>query len=133
MFFSGGRDIPMPDGVSITNCDESQDYCEVSRSETNHVFFNFTAPTDIKQLNGQCHVSMGKIWLNVPIGKYGDVCSNLVVGSCPLKQGSKASYSISSKIPKAAPVGRKAKVRVRAIDENKNTQGCIQISVRIVK
>lgn len=124
---------PRPDSVTIPNCSDDQDRCQISKSKLNKVYFNFTAPTQVEKMYGHCHVSIRGKWINIPTGKDGDVCANLVKGKCPLQAGDQASYSITQKLPFYTIVGIKAKVRIQAIDSNANVIGCIIIDVQIAK
>lgn len=124
----------MPDSVSLPDCTSEDKYCTLSKSKPLRVYFNFTAPHDISAMYGRVHVKLGYVWIKIPTpGNAGDVCQNLVEGKCPLKAGEKASYSIVESLPSYAISGIKTVARIRAVDGNDKSLGCVHISVLVTR
>lgn len=70
-------------------------------------------------------------WFPWPLGAQGNVCANLVSGSCPLTSGATATYRVNLRIPGQAPPNTRAVVQVRLVNQANQAITCTRISVLV--
>lgn len=121
----------MPTHMNASFC--NNEVCEVRRGEQAIVELTMTANRPINNIHGSVDVYFGRRWMKVNLGDLANVCDHLVAGSCPMKTGDRIIYHGQLNIPKAARVGQKAPVRMRAVDENKKVVACVKVMGKVVK
>lgn len=121
----------MPTHMNASYC--NNDFCEVRRGKEAIIELTMTAKRPVNLIHGSVEVFFGRKWLKVDLGDLANVCDHLVAGHCPMKTGDRVTYHGQLTIPRAARVGQKAPVRLRAVDENKLVVACVKVMGKVVR
>lgn len=115
--------------MSVQNCDENAQQCEVQRNKEFDIKMTFEAGEKADNMEATVRALIAGAWIKWPLGGQSKVCNHLIEGKCPLESGQKATYNFNIKIPLVAPVGTKTVIDVKVADGDDNVVSCTRFPV----
>lgn len=114
--------------VNGTGCNDQ--LCEVRRKAPIIADFSFTAERPSNGVFVSVEVLVGRNWFTMARNQ--PICSQLILGECPLEVGGQYIFRSTAIVPGIAPLGFKTFVRIRAVDDQRATVACVQIAAKVV-
>lgn len=119
-----------PVAIKIDNCND--EYCKLTRDVVSKMEFTFKTVSEATALTAKIRAQIKKVWVPWPLGKLSKVCDNLSDKKCPLPANTQATFTFSMKVPTIAPVGTKAIVEYKIIDQEREIVACTRFPILIV-
>lgn len=114
--------------VNGIECNDQR--CEVHRNAPIIADFSFTAERPSNGVFVSVEVLVGRMWLTLTRNQ--PICSQLILGECPLEVGGQYIFRSTAIVPGIAPAGFSSFVRFRAVDDQRATIICVQVAAKVV-
>lgn len=126
---TGGEQETLPTLVRVQNC--TAEFCTVRRNQESSIELEFIPERLCIQVTALVQAYVSGSWYPWSLGSQSNVCANLLEGRCPLQAGRKATYGMRLTIPRIAPVGTRAQVQLRIVDQQRRPVTCVRINVLV--
>lgn len=93
--------------------------------------YTFETVSEATELTAKVRAQVYGVWLPWPLGKLSKVCDNLSNMKCPLPAKTQAIFVFAVTIPPISPVGAKAIIEYKIVDQNKDIVACTRFPVYI--
>lgn len=126
IFSSGeGKHAPMPTTVTVSGCNATSKLCHFDKKKPSTIDLGFVGKRNAFNLYASASITVwGGEWQVVMSGP---ACSKLTHGKCPVTRGGAYTYRETSLIPELPHVSTVNTLRIRVLDDQRETHACVNI------